>query len=199
MVSESDHNPKPHTEPSVARQALYVVLVGGSWLDRNRGWNRAWCACAVCAPPPSNRAHRAPVATWGGGGVVRSQRRAVTAAQDRTTPSSLLAGCHVIQQERPQPFLGMSRPTSADLRAPAGRSQAREGSHGVVLPFRSSEEEDLRQLWRTLRRPDGSVPAGHARGGSGAARPQGALRAFDSSARPRFLVGLRSAPPAAAI
>jgi hypothetical protein len=35
--------------------------------------------------------------------------------------------------------------------------------------------------------------------GSGAATPQGALRAFDSSARPRLLADLRSAPPAAAI
>jgi hypothetical protein len=35
--------------------------------------------------------------------------------------------------------------------------------------------------------------------GSGAAAPQGALRAIDSSARPRLLAGLRPAPPSAAI
>ena len=29
-------------------------------------------------------------------------------------------GCHVIQRERPQPFPGMSRPATADLRAVAG-------------------------------------------------------------------------------
>src|SRR6266487_1155337 len=35
--------------------------------------------------------------------------------------------------------------------------------------------------------------------GSGAAAPQGALRAIDSSARPRLWAGLRPAPPSAAV
>jgi hypothetical protein len=44
----------------------------------NRAWNRAWRACAVCAPPPSNRAHRAPPYKGVRGGVRgrRAQRRA---------------------------------------------------------------------------------------------------------------------------
>jgi hypothetical protein len=48
--------------------------------------------------------------------------RSGSRAQNRTIPSSLLGGCHVIQRERPQPFLGMSRPASPGLRAVAGRS-----------------------------------------------------------------------------
>src|SRR5215218_2173265 len=70
--------------------------------------------------------------------------------------------------------------------------------------------------WRTRATAGRSILAGHAPrgasrpqnpqptgplGGSGAAAPHGALRAIDSTARPRLLrllADLRSAPPAAA-
>jgi len=43
------------------------------------------------------------------GRVVCRQRRAATAPQDRNA-FGLLAGCHVIQRERPQPLPAMSDP-----------------------------------------------------------------------------------------
>ena len=69
----------------------------------------------------------APVVTLRRGRVVRHQRRAATAPQDRTIPPSLLGRCHVIQRERPQPFPGMSTPAPAGLRAAAGRSRPSTG------------------------------------------------------------------------
>jgi hypothetical protein len=61
------------------------------------------------------------------GRVVRRQRRAASAAQDRTIPPSLLAGCHVIQREHPQPVPGISHPRS---RRSAGHSGPPRGSRG---------------------------------------------------------------------
>jgi hypothetical protein len=115
-----------------------------------------------------------------GGGPLTAARVSTQGPQ-----RSRLSGCHVIQRERPQPFPAMSRP------APAGSGPQRvthgpdEGSHGGGHPFRWSEEGPT----PTLAYPAPNVTARSCWlcpfGGSGAAAPQGALRAIDPSARPR--------------
>jgi hypothetical protein len=52
---------------------------------------------------------------------------------------------------------------------------------------------------RTPSPPGGRIPLVMPPRGSGAVAPGGALRAIDATARPRLWVGLRPAPPAAAI
>jgi hypothetical protein len=66
-------------------------------------------------PGPRRTGRRPPVGRGGPPTAARS-----IAPQGRTTPSSLLADCHVIQQERPQPFPGTSIPAAAAQRAAHG-------------------------------------------------------------------------------
>jgi hypothetical protein len=83
--------------------------------------------CAVGGANPAPPAHRLPPGVGRGG---PQQRQAATAPQNRTIPPSLLAGCHVIQRERPQPLPGPSRPAPAGLRAAAGPWQVSRGRLG---------------------------------------------------------------------
>jgi hypothetical protein len=95
--------------------------------------------------------------------------------------------------------------------------------YGRKIPIRSKRSSNpkryiLRRCWNscdsveqhTPYQPDHPCAVGirplivcddlaYAPSGSGAAAPDGALRAIDSSARPRLLADLRSAPPPAAI
>jgi hypothetical protein len=150
-------------------------------------------AHARCArPPPSNRAHRAPPYTGVRGGVRgrRGQPRAPGAPVAARPGEGWSADSSESQQRRrTAPSLRACRPavTLSNENAPSrfracsdphpptcGRQRAAHGPEralmALVVPFRPSEEEDLRQLWRTLCRPNDSVPAGHApRGGQSAA------------------------------
>jgi hypothetical protein len=65
--------------------------------------------------PGAPVAHRPPEGGW-----YANPRGAATTPQDRTHPSRLPGGCHVIQGERRQPFPGTSIPGPAALRAAAG-------------------------------------------------------------------------------
>jgi hypothetical protein len=68
------------------------------------------------------------VATGGGGWSATNASR--NSAAGRHQPSILLPGCHVIQQERPQPLPGMPTPAPGSLRAAAGHSRARSRPSG---------------------------------------------------------------------
>jgi hypothetical protein len=129
-------------------------------------------------------AHRAAVPEASSGRVVRQQRGATTAPKDRTIPPSLLAGCHVIQRERPQPFPGPSRPAPAVLRAAAGHSRAPRGPRGRWSSLRLHRRGPT-QLLAYLPQVVRPILTGHAPRGSGADRTSGALRAIDSLACPR--------------
>jgi hypothetical protein len=196
--------------------------------QRMRGVHPPHCRTANTAHPPIRGcaagcavggANQVPQAHWlppgPGGGVVRRQRRPATAPQDRTSLRAC-RDCHVIQRERPQPFLGMSRTRN---RRPAGRSGPLTGPRGLSwrwsFPSVRAKKRTYANSGVPLRRPDSSVPAGHAPSwGQSAARtaadwpPYGgvertgradALRAIDSTACPRSWADLRSAPPPAAI
>jgi len=119
-------------------------------------------------------------------------RLVVLAARDPAVPATVGGGVGtrlrrvLLRWQAPQPCRYRS-----GRRGGRGR---RPYANGYASPYASPYAGHP----RTPHRPEVGSPQLRPPRGSGAATPGGALRAIDSSARPRLVADLRSAPPAAA-